>query len=700
MIGVLQSDGDLIRCTSKSNGTKNPAKIDLLKYRVMEVKTMRKVHFTETVLRDGNQSLIATRLPYAKFEPILETMDKVGYYSAEVWGGATFDVCLRYLREDPWERLRKIREKMPNTKLQMLLRGQNILGYKHYPDDVVRKFVEYSVKNGIDIIRIFDALNDVRNLQVAVEETVKQGAHASGTICFTTSPVHTLAKNVKMVKELKRMGVSSIAIKDMAGIMGPQEAYDLVSAIKDAVDLPVILHTHCTTGLAFMTYMKGVEAGADVIDTAISSFSGGTSQPATETLAYSMRQQGYEVTLDDKAMIQIADHFKVVRAEYIADGTLDPVSMATDTQCLNYQIPGGMLSNLISQLKQMNAIDKLDEALAETPKVRADMGYPPLVTPTSQMVGSQAVQNVLAGARYKVVGKEIKAYCRGEYGFTPAPIDPAIRKKILGAATVVQGRFADSLQPEFENTKKTLGDKVTCDEDVLSYIVFPQIAEAFFADRTAGFPDKTVAVATPAAAAPVAVAPVAAAPAVAPVVVAKPPAPVYYAMSAAPAADHVVRPVQPFAATYQPPHLMMGGQNSVEGTYNISIEGKAYDVSIEIAGNTAPVRSAVAPVAAAPVAAAPVAAPVTAPVAAPAPVVAAPVAVSAGENAVVSPMPGNIFKVECSVGQSVNAGDVLVILEAMKMEIEVSAPSAGVVKSISAVVGAAVNTDAVLVVLG
>ena len=306
---------------------------------------MRKINFTETVLRDANQSLIATRLPYSKFEPILETIDKAGYYSAEVWGGATFDVCLRYLQEDPWERLRKIRAKMPNTKLQMLLRGQNILGYKHYPDDVVRKFVEYSVKNGIDIIRIFDALNDVRNLQVAIEETVKQGAHASGTICFTTSPVHTLEKNVKMVKELKEMGVKSICIKDMAGIMGPKEAYDLVSAIKDAVpELPLVVHTHCTTGLAFMTCLKAVEAGADILDTAISSFSGGTAQPATETLAYALRQFGYEVDLDDKALIKMADFFKGVRADFLKDGTLDPISMATDTQCLNYQIPGGMLS--------------------------------------------------------------------------------------------------------------------------------------------------------------------------------------------------------------------------------------------------------------------------------------------------------------------------------------------------------------------
>ena len=452
---------------------------------------MRKVQFTETVLRDANQSLIATRLPYSKFEPILETMDKAGFYSAEVWGGATFDVCLRYLREDPWERLRKIRAKMPNTKLQMLLRGQNILGYKHYPDDVVRKFVEYSVKNGIDIIRIFDALNDVRNLEVAIDETVKQGAHASGTISFTTSPVHTLEKNVQMVKDLKSMGVKSICIKDMAGLMGPKEAYDLVSAIKDAVpELPLVIHTHCTTGLAYMTQLKAVEAGADVLDTAISPFSGGTSQPATESVAYALRHLGYQVDLNDKALTEMADFFKGVRADFLKSGTLDPISMSTDTQCLNYQIPGGMLSNLISQLKMMNAMDKLDQVLEETPKVRKDMGYPPLVTPTSQMVGSQAVQNVLAGERYKNVSKEIVAYCRGEYGKTPAPIDPEVMKKVLGDEKPLEGRYADTLEPIFEKTKKELGDTAKCDEDVLSYIAFPQLAEKFFEKRKAAEENK------------------------------------------------------------------------------------------------------------------------------------------------------------------------------------------------------------------
>lgn len=445
---------------------------------------MKKVQFTETVLRDANQSLIATRLPYDKFEPILEKMDQAGFYSVECWGGATFDVCLRFLNEDPWERLRKIRAKMPNTKLQMLLRGQNILGYKHYPDDVVRRFVRASVKNGIDIIRIFDALNDTDNLKVAIEETIKQGAMASGTISYTTSPVHTTAKFVEMVKELKQMGVSSICIKDMAGIMTPKSAYDLVSGIKDAVDLPVVLHTHCTTGLAFMTYLKGIEAGADVIDTAISPFSGGTSQPATETLYYALKELGYDVALDEKILIEMANYFKPIRNDYLADGTLNPISMTTDTQCLTYQIPGGILSNLLSQLKMMNALDKFEEALVETPRVRKDMGYPPLVTPTSQLVGSQAVQNVLAGERYKNVGAEIKAYCRGEYGRTPAPIDEEVRAKILNGEKPIEGRYADTLPTDtYEKAAEHLGDTAKCEEDVLSYIAFPQVAENFFEKR-------------------------------------------------------------------------------------------------------------------------------------------------------------------------------------------------------------------------
>ena len=442
-----------------------------------------KVQFTETVLRDANQSLIATRLPYERFEAILETMDRAGYYSLECWGGATFDSCLRYLNEDPWERLRKIRAKCPNTKLQMLLRGQNLLGYKHYPDDVVRMFVKKSVKNGIDIIRIFDALNDVRNIAVAVDETVKNGAIASGAISYTKSPNHNLEAYVKLAKEMENMGCQSICIKDMAGIMGPQEAYDTVKALKENVSVPIVLHTHSTTGLGMLTLQKAVEAGCDVIDTAISSFSGGTSQAPTETMAYALKQEGYEVDLNMDVLKEINDFFKPVKEEFLEAGKLNPVVLSTDTDALNYQVPGGMLSNLVAQLTAQNKMDQFPAVLAETPRVRKDLGYPPLVTPMSQMVGVQATANVLAGERYKNVSKEVKAYIRGEYGKAPGEIDPALQKKVLGDEQPITCRFADTLEPGFEKAKAEIGDKAKSDEDVLSYIAFPAQAEAFFDKR-------------------------------------------------------------------------------------------------------------------------------------------------------------------------------------------------------------------------
>lgn len=444
---------------------------------------MNKVFFTETVLRDANQSLIATRLPYSMFEDILPTMDKAGYYSSECWGGAVFDCCLRYLNEDPWERLRNLRKKMPHTKLQMLLRGQNLLGYKHYPDEEVRLFVDKSVDNGIDIIRIFDALNDIRNLEVATDEAIKKGATVSGTISYTQSPVHTLEAFAKLAKDMENLGVSTICIKDMAGVMSPQEAYDLIKAIKKSVKLPVVLHTHCTTGLAYMTYMKAIEAGVDVIDTATSCFSGGTSQPATETLNFALKQMGYETGLNDSVLKEVNDFFKPIRDKFIADGQLNPKMMATDTDALTYKVPGGMLSNLVAQLKAQNALNKFEEVLIETPKVREDLGYPPLVTPMSQMVGVQATANVLAGERYKNVSKEVKAYCLGEYGTTPAPINSEVLKKVLGNEKPISGRYADTLEPVFEKTKKELQGIARSDEDVLSYILFPQVAEKFFAAR-------------------------------------------------------------------------------------------------------------------------------------------------------------------------------------------------------------------------
>lgn len=442
-----------------------------------------KVNFTETVLRDANQSLIATRMPFSDFEGILEVLDRAGYYSLECWGGATFDSCLRYLGEDPWERLRKIKSKVKNAKLQMLLRGQNILGYKHYPDDVVRLFVAHAVQNGMDIFRIFDALNDFRNIEVAVDETLKQGAHAQGCICYTVSPIHNLEKYVQMGKQLESLGVHSVCIKDMAGIMGPQEAYDLIKALKNNIKLPVFLHTHSTTGLGPITLIKAVEAGCDGIDTAISSFSGGTSQPATETLNYALKQMGYETGLDDKVLKEINDYFKPIKANYISEGKLDAFVMGTETDALNYQIPGGMLSNLIAQLKAQNAIDRLEEVLNETPKVRKDLGYPPLVTPMSQMVGVQAVLNVIAGERYKNVSKEVKAYLRGEYGQAPGEIDEELIQKVLGDEKPITVRFAETLEPVFEKTKKELEGIARSDEDVLSYIAFPQVAEKFFKER-------------------------------------------------------------------------------------------------------------------------------------------------------------------------------------------------------------------------
>lgn len=442
-----------------------------------------KINITETVLRDGNQSLIATRMPISDFLPVLETMDQAGYYSIECWGGATFDSCLRYLNEDPWERLRTIRAHVKNTKLQMLLRGQNILGYKHYPDDVVRAFVRKSVENGIDIIRIFDALNDLRNIEVAVEEAIKAGAHVQGTLCYTTSPIHSIEAFVQLSRDLEKMGVHSICIKDMAGIMTPKNAYDLTKAIKEAVSIPVVVHTHSTTGVAAMTLLKAVEAGADTIDCAISCFSGGTSQPPTESMHYTLKEWGYDTGLNEDKLKEINDFFKPVQAAALKSGLLNPIVMNTETDALTYQVPGGMLSNLVAQLTAQNSLDKLPLVLAEVPRVREDLGYPPLVTPSSQMVGVQATTNVLLGERYKNVSKEIKAYLRGEYGRAPGKVNDELRKQVLGDEPVIECRFADLLEPGIEAARAEIGDLAKSEEDVLSYIAFPQIAEKFLAYR-------------------------------------------------------------------------------------------------------------------------------------------------------------------------------------------------------------------------
>lgn len=441
--------------------------------------TNKKIEITETVLRDAHQSLMATRMPTADMLPIIEKMDKVGYFSLECWGGATFDAAIRFLNEDPWERLREIRKRTPHTKLQMLLRGQNLLGYRHYADDVVEKFVEKAIENGIDVFRIFDALNDTRNLEASLKAVKKYGGHAQLTICYTISNVHTISYYVDLAKELNDMGADSICIKDMAGILTPYTAQKLIPAIKEVITVPLSLHTHATSGTSQMTYLKAVEAGVDMIDTAISPFAEGTSQPPTETMAICLNEGDYQTKLNVELLEEIADYFKPLRNKYIANDLLKPKLLGADPKALIYQVPGGMLSNLLSQLKQANAEDKYDEVLKEVPRVRADLGYPPLVTPMSQMVGTQAVFNVLAGERYKMVPNEIKEYLRGAYGQPPVPIDDAFRTSIIGADTVITDRPANHIEPEFVRLKQELGDLAQSDEDVLTYALFPQVGKAF-----------------------------------------------------------------------------------------------------------------------------------------------------------------------------------------------------------------------------
>ncbi len=446
---------------------------------------MPKVGITETVLRDAHQSLIATRMKTDDMLPILEKLDNIGYFSLEAWGGATFDSCLRFLNEDPWERLRKIRSKVKKTKLQMLLRGQNLLGYKHYADDVVEDFVKRSISNGIDILRIFDALNDVRNIETAIKACKKEGGHAQGTVCYTISPVHSLELFVKDARILAEMGADSICVKDMAGLLTPYAAYELIKALKEYVTIPIQLHTHYTSGVGSMTYLKAIEAGVDVVDCAISPMALGTSQPPTEPLVATLKGTQFDTGLDLNQLSEIADYFRPIKEKYLESGLLDVKVMGVDVNTLIYQVPGGMLSNLVSQLKQSNAVDKYEEVLKEVPRVREDFGYPPLVTPTSQIVGTQAVLNVVMGERYKMVPKESKALVKGEYGKTPAPIPKEVYEKILGDEEPITCRPADLIAPELNNIRSQMKEYLEQEEDVLSYAVFPQVAETFFKNRQA-----------------------------------------------------------------------------------------------------------------------------------------------------------------------------------------------------------------------
>ncbi|MCI7223926.1 MULTISPECIES: oxaloacetate decarboxylase subunit alpha [Fusobacterium] len=444
---------------------------------------MEKIKVMETCLRDGHQSLIATRMTTAEMLPIIETLDKVGYHSLEMWGGATFDAAVRFLKEDPWERLREIRKRAKNTKLQMLLRGQNLLGYRHYADDIVEKFVKKSIENGIDIIRIFDALNDVRNLKAACEATKKYGGHAQLALSYTISPVHTIEYYKNLALEMEKIGADSIAIKDMSGILLPEVAYELVKELKSVLKVPVEVHTHATAGLASMTYIKAIEAGADIIDTAISPFAGGTSQPATESIVRALAGTDRETGFDLEILKEIAEYFKPIRAKYLQNGTLNPQALMTEPSIVEYQLPGGMLSNLLSQLKAQKAEHKYEEVLKEIPRVRADLGYPPLVTPLSQMVGTQAVFNVLTGSRYKMVPNEIKDYVKGLYGKSPVPIADDIKEKIIGKQEPFTGRPADLIAPEFEKLKEESKDFARTEEDVLTYALFPQVAKEYLTGK-------------------------------------------------------------------------------------------------------------------------------------------------------------------------------------------------------------------------
>jgi len=618
----------------------------------------RHVGITDTTLRDGHQSLLATRMKTKDMLPIAEKMDEMGFYSLEVWGGATFDSCMRFLNENPWERLKAIRKAFKKTKLQMLLRGQNLVGYKHYADDVVEAFVAKACEHGIDIFRIFDALNDVRNMQKAMEEVKKNGKHVQGTISYTLGPIYDIGYYIKMGRELKELGADSICIKDMAGILSPYEAYDLVKALKEEVGLPIHMHTHYTSGMGAMMYLKAIEAGADIIDTANSALALGTSQPATETMITVLNDGPYETGIDLTKVSELAEYFKEVRKNY---AEFDVYKAAVDVNVLRYQIPGGMLSNFITQLSQQNALDKLETVLEEVPRVRADLGYPPLVTPSSQIVGTQAVINVLTGERYKMVTNEVKNYLRGFYGQAPGEVNEGIRKKIIGDEKPITIRPADLIEPQIEEAKKEIGDLATNTEELLMYILFPQVGKPFLEGTLSEEKiEKAEKKEEP-----------------------KPAS----AENQSRQITSEVNSVPNFAIRRRNAKNMSNVNFSFNGNIdklNISIDGNGYKVGVEDLGEDCkqdmPASSAHAK---------------------PEPKSAAPKSqvVLSGEN-ITAPMPGKILKINKSEGDKVKQGDVIMILEAMKMENQIIAPVDGTVKQITVNEGAAVNPGDTLAVIG
>ncbi|NMY52016.1 sodium-extruding oxaloacetate decarboxylase subunit alpha [Pseudomonas sp. WS 5011] len=596
----------------------------------------KKITITDTILRDAHQSIIATRMRLDDMLPICAKLDQVGYWSLEVWGGATFDSCVRFLKEDPWERLRKLKAGLPNTRLQMLLRGQNLLGYRHYSDDVVRAFVAKAAVNGIDVFRIFDAMNDVRNLRVSIEAVKAAGKHAQGTIAYTTSPVHTVEAFVKQAKAMQAMGIDSIAIKDMAGLLTPYATADLVRALKAEVDLPVFIHSHDTAGMGSMCQLKAIEAGADHIDTAISSFAWGTSHPGTESMVAALKGSPYDTGLDLALIQEIGLYFHAVRKKY---HQFESEFTAVDTRVQVNQVPGGMMSNLANQLKEQGALNRINEVFAEIPRVREDLGFPPLVTPTSQIVGTQAVFNVLAGERYKTITNEVKLYLQGRYGLAPGKVNEQLRKQAIGSEEVIEVRPADLIKPEMAKLREEIGSLAKCEEDVLTYAMFPDIGRKFLEDRAAGTLTPEVLL------------------------------PIPEAGGVAPAGGEGVPTefvVDVHGESYRVDITGVGVKSDGKRHFYLSIDGMPEEVVFEplndfVAGSSGKRKQASAP------------------------------------GDVSTSMPGNIVDVLVKVGDTVKAGQAVLISEAMKMETEVQAPIAGTVTAVHVAKGDRVNPGDVLV---
>ncbi len=596
----------------------------------------KKITVTDTILRDAHQSIIATRMRTEDMLPICGKLDQVGYWSLEVWGGATFDACVRFLKEDPWERLRQLKAALPNTRLQMLLRGQNLLGYRHYSDDVVRAFVAKAAVNGIDVFRIFDAMNDVRNLRVAIEAVKAAGKHAQGTIAYTTSPVHTVAAFVEQAKAMQAMGIDSIAIKDMAGLLTPYSTFELVKALKAEVDLPVFVHSHDTAGMGSMCQLKAIEAGADHIDTAISSFAWGTSHPGTESMVAALRGSEFDTGLDLELIQEIGMYFHAVRKKY---HQFESEFTAVDTRVQVNQVPGGMMSNLANQLKEQGALNRINEVFAEIPRVREDLGFPPLVTPTSQIVGTQAVFNVLAGERYKTITNEVKLYLQGRYGLAPAKVNEQLRKQAIGSEEVIEVRPADLLKPEMAKLREEIGTLAKSEEDVLTYAMFPDIGRKFLEERAAGTLTPEVLL------------------------------PIPEAGGVAPVGGEGVPTefvVDVHGESYRVDITGVGVKSDGKRHFYLSIDGMPEEVVFEplndfVAGSGGKRKQASAP------------------------------------GDVSTTMPGNIVDVLVKEGDQVKAGQAVLITEAMKMETEVQAPIAGTVKVIHVAKGDRVNPGDVLV---